>query len=242
LFIFASSIWNKKVTTMEEKANLTAERSLEIITEQIERSRNVVAKDTGQLLYLSGLATMGTAVMVALANGLSASPMGHLLWLVLPIIIWLIMRIHDKKQVQAPVSLVGTLVGRTWWSFGGIVIGFYLFALIWNLLVMRLYDNLATATQAMVTITPVIILLMGMAVAITGHILKRRWLVLFGILGGLLVAFCEYSGIIRAIIVYTIASVKTIIVFTLITPCLSIFLFSLIGLVIPGLMLKKQNT
>ncbi len=241
MFIFASSIWNKKVTTMEEKANLTAERSLEIITEQIERSRNVVAKDTGQLLYLSGLATMGTAVMVALANGLSASPMGHLLWLVLPIIIWLIMRIHDKKQVQAPVSLVGTLVGRTWWSFGGIVIGFYLFALIWNLLVMRLYDNLATATQAMVTITPVIILLMGMAVAITGHILKRRWLVLFGILGGLLVAFCEYSGIIRAIIVYTIASVKTIIVFTLITPCLSIFLFSLIGLVIPGLMLKKQN-
>ena len=227
---------------MEENANLTAERSLEIITEQIERSRNVVAKDTGQLLYMSGLATMGTAVIVALANGLSASPLGHLLWLVLPIIIWLIMRIHNKKQIQAPVSLVGTLVVRTWWSFGGIVIGFYLFALIWNFLVMRLYDDLATATQAMVAITPVIILLMGMAVAITGHILKRRWLVLFGILGGLLVAFCEYSGIIRAIIVYTIASVKTIIVFTLITPCLSIFLFSLIGLVIPGLMLKKQNT
>ncbi len=226
---------------MEENANLTAERSLEIITEQIERSRNVVAKDTGQLLYMSGLATMGTAVIVALANGLSASPLGHLLWLVLPIIIWLIMRIHNKKQIQAPVSLVGTLVVRTWWSFGGIVIGFYLFALIWNFLVMRLYDDLATATQAMVAITPVIILLMGMAVAITGHILKRRWLVLFGILGGLLVAFCEYSGIIRAIIVYTIASVKTIIVFTLITPCLSIFLFSLIGLVIPGLMLKKQN-
>ncbi len=241
MFIFASSIWNKKVTTMEEKANLTAERSLEIITEQIERSRNVVAKDTGQLLYMSGLATMGTSAMVALANGLSASPLGHLLWLVLPIIIWLIMRIHNKKQIQAPVSLVGTLVVRTWWSFGGIVIGFYLFALIWNFLVMRLYDDLATATQAMVAITPVIILLMGMAVAITGHILKRRWLVLFGILGGLLVAFCEYSGIIRAIIVYTIASVKTIIVFTLITPCLSIFLFSLIGLVIPGLMLKKQN-
>ena len=227
---------------MEEKANLTAERSLEIITEQIERSRNVVAKDTGQLLYMSGLATMGTAAMVALANGLSASPLGHLLWLVLPIIIWLIMRIHNKKQIQAPVSLVGKLVVRTWWSFGGIVIGFYLFALIWNFLVMRLYDDLATATQAMVAITPVIILLMGMAVAITGHILKRRWLVLFGILGGLLVDFCEYSGIIRAIIVYSVASVKTIIVFSLITPCLSIFLFSLIGLVIPGWMLKKQNT
>jgi hypothetical protein len=226
---------------MEENANLTAERSLEIITEQIERSRNVVAKDTGQSLYLSGLATMGTAVMVALVNGLSATPLGHLLWLVLPIVIWWIMHIRDKKQVQAPVTLVGTLVGRTWWSFGGIVIGFYLFALVWNFIVMRLYDNLATATQAMVTITPVIILLMGMAVAVTGHILKRRWLVSFGIIGGLLVAFCEYSGVIGAIIVYSVASVKAIIVLNLIMPCLSIFLFSLIGLVIPGWMLKKQN-
>ncbi len=226
---------------MEENANLTAERSLEIITEQIERSRDVVAKDTGQLLYMSGLATMGTAVTVALVNGLSASPLGDLIWLVLPIVIWWIMRIRGKKQVQAPVSLVGTLVGRTWWSFGGIVIGFYLFALIWNYLVLRLYDNLATATQAMVAVTPVIILMMGMAVSITGHILKRRWLVLFGILGGLLVAFCEYSGVIRAIVVHSVASVKTIIVFNLITPCLSIFLFSLIGLVIPGWMLKKQN-
>ena len=226
---------------MEENANLTAERSLEIITEQIERSRNVVAKDTGQSLYMSGLATMGTAVMVALVNGLSASTMGHLLWLVLPFIIWLIMHIRDKKQVQAPVSLVGTLVGRTWWSFGFIVIGFYLFALVWNFLAMRLYDNLATAASAMVSITPVIILLMGMAVAITGHILKRRWLVLFGILGGLFVAVCEYSGVIRAIIVNSVESVKAIIVLNLITPCLSVFLFSFIGLVIPGWMLKRQN-
>ena len=231
----------KKVTTMEENANLTAERSLEIITEQIERSRNVVAKDTGQLLCLSGLATMGTAVIVALVDGLSGFPTGHLLWLVLPIIIWLIMRIHDRKRVQAPVSLVGTLVGKTWWTFGGIVIGFYLFALIWNFLVMRLYDDLATATQARVAITPVIILLMGMAVAITGHILKRRWLVLFGIIGGLLVAFCGYSGVLGSLIAYSGASVRTIIVWHLITPCLSVFFFSLIGLVIPGWMLKKQN-
>lgn len=226
---------------MEENANLTAERSLEIITEQIERSQNVVAKNTGQSLYLSGLATMVTAVIVALINGLSTTPDGHLLWLVLPLVIWWIMRIHHKKQVQAPVSFVGTLVGKTWWTFGVIVIGFYLFAIIWNFLALRLSDNPATSAQAMVTITPVIILLMGMAVAITGHILKRRWLVLFGIIGGLLVAFCGYSGVVSTLIVSSGASVKTIIVLNLITPCVSVFLFSLIGLMIPGWMLKKQN-
>lgn len=227
---------------MEEKANLTAERSLEIITEQIERSRNVVAKDTGQLLFMSGLAAMVTAVVVALVDGLSGYPTGHLLWLVLPVVIWWITRIHNRKQVQAPVSLVGTLVVRTWWTFGVIVVGFYLFAIIWNYIILRLLANPATAVPSMVTTTPVIILMMGMAVAITGHILKRRWLVLFGIIGGLLVAFCGYSGVVSAIIVHSNASVKTIITLHLIQPCVYVFLFSLIGLVIPGWMLKKQNT
>ena len=45
----------KTKATMEENNNLTAERSLEIITEQIERSRRIVAKDTGELLFISGL-------------------------------------------------------------------------------------------------------------------------------------------------------------------------------------------
>ena len=40
---------------MEETMNLTAERSLEIITEQIERSRKSVSEDVGMTLLISGL-------------------------------------------------------------------------------------------------------------------------------------------------------------------------------------------
>jgi len=40
---------------MEENNNMTAECSLEIITAQIERSRQVVGKDTGLSLYVAGL-------------------------------------------------------------------------------------------------------------------------------------------------------------------------------------------
>ena len=42
--------------------NMTAERSLEIITEQIAQSRKAVSKDVGQSLYVSGLCTMGMAL------------------------------------------------------------------------------------------------------------------------------------------------------------------------------------
>ncbi len=53
---------------MEENSNMTAERSLEIITKQIELSRRVVSKTTGQSLYISGICIMCTAVLVAVIN------------------------------------------------------------------------------------------------------------------------------------------------------------------------------
>lgn len=64
---------------MEETMNMTAERSLEIITEQIVQSRKAVSKDVGQSLYVLGLYTMGMAVVVSLINYFSLTPLGHLL-------------------------------------------------------------------------------------------------------------------------------------------------------------------
>ena len=51
---------------MEENNNMTAERSLEIITEQIERNRKEVTRDTGLTLYVSGLCVMGVALFIGI--------------------------------------------------------------------------------------------------------------------------------------------------------------------------------
>ncbi|MBR3079940.1 MAG: hypothetical protein IKH01_09035, partial [Prevotella sp.] len=56
---------------MEENNNMTAERSLEIITEQIERSRKEVTRDTGLTLYVSGLCVMGVALFIGICGGAS---------------------------------------------------------------------------------------------------------------------------------------------------------------------------
>ena len=76
---------------MEENMELTAERSLEIITEQLEKSRQAVSKDTGQWLFVSGLIAMIMSVIVASINILTLSPLAHLLWFALPVVIWLVM-------------------------------------------------------------------------------------------------------------------------------------------------------
>ena len=74
---------------MEENSNMTAERSLEIITKQIEQNRRAVSKTLGQSLYISGLCIMATSVLVAIINFLAMSSgmvgIGHLLWFLLPV-------------------------------------------------------------------------------------------------------------------------------------------------------------
>ena len=73
---------------MEENSNLTAERSLEIITKQLEQSRKSVSKTTGQSLYIAGLWTMGIAIFGVILD-LLVIPHGHgtdvdvIFWLVL---------------------------------------------------------------------------------------------------------------------------------------------------------------
>ena len=225
---------------MEDNNNMTAERSLEIITEQIAQSRKAVSKSTGQSLYVAGLCTMATAVVVGIINYTCATPLGHLLWFALPVVIWLAMRNMNKEQAHAPASFVASLVGKTWWTFGALVIGFFILANIWNVLVARLATEPVAVISQHVEIAPVIILLMGMAVSITGHILKSNWLVWFGIIGGLVIAVFDYAGVISAIIARC-GSLKALGLWHFVSPCLSIFLFALIGLWLPGLMLKRQK-
>ena len=128
---------NKK--TMEENSNMTAERSLEIITEQIAQSRKTVSKDVGQSLCVSGLCTMGMAVVVTVINIVAGNngftPFGHWLWMLLPIIIWLFMRNMHKGDAHAPVNFVGALVGKTWWTFAVVGLSYFLLGNLFNFII-----------------------------------------------------------------------------------------------------------
>ena len=233
---------------MEENSNMTAERSLEIITEQIEKSRRAVSKTTGRSLYISGICVMCTAVLVVLINIITMSQgmvgIGHLLWFALPVVIWLLSRKYIKDREHAPVSLVSSMVAKTWITFGFFGIGFFIIALIWGWIGARLLPISEYATSQ-IRVAPVIVLLMGMAITMTGHILRQRWLVVFGIVAGLLCFAWEHFHVGEAIVMNLVsvespfALTATVISSSL--PCLTIFIFALVGLLLPGMMLKKQS-
>ena len=233
---------------MEENSNLTAERSLEIITQQIEQSRRDVSKTTAQSLYIAGICIMCTAVLVAIINIITMSQgmigIGHLLWFLLPFIILKLSRKYTKDSARTPVSFVGSMIAKTWITFGYFAIGFFVIALIWSFVAPRFLQP-SEFVVSQIRVAPVIVLLMGMAITMTGHILRQRWLITFGIVAGLLCFAWEHFHLGEGIVLALLDSNST---FTLTAagissslPCLTIFIFALVGLLLPGMMLKKQN-
>ena len=233
---------------MEENSNLTAERSLEIITQQIEQSRRDMSKTTAQSLYIAGICIMCTAVLVAIINIITMSQgmigIGHLLWFLLPFIILKLSRKYTKESARTPVSFVGSMIAKTWITFGYFAIGFFVIALIWSFVAARFLQP-SEFVVSQIRVAPVIVLLMGMAITMTGHILRQRWLITFGIVAGLLCFAWEHfhlgEGIVLALLDSNSTFALTAAGISSSLPCLTIFIFALVGLLLPGMMLKKQN-
>ena len=67
--------------------NFTAERSLEIITEQIKRSRKAVSQEVGLSLYISGLCIMGMAIIITTCVLLTGNTLFYLLYGLIPVLV-----------------------------------------------------------------------------------------------------------------------------------------------------------
>ena len=220
---------------MEENMELTAERSLEIITEQIEKSRRAVSKDTGQWLFVTGWIAMIMSVIVASANLLSWTPLFHLLWFALPVVIWLVMKRINRNSVPVPESFVGTLVRKTWYTILAFSLVYVVIATVWNI-VLQHYESPEVFLHAGMHITPTILTLLAVAVSMTGLILKKSALVWFGLLSFVILKCGLFSVLLGRLL-----SPTEFAKLSLIRPCEFIFLFALVGLTLPGWMLIRKK-
>ena len=173
---------------MEEKSNLTAERSLEIITEQLERSRQTVARHTGQTLYISGLCLMGWALLIGLCICFTKNAAFYLLYILLPLVIYVVDRYVNRNKPKVPDSFVGSMVNKTWQTFGIFVLSLYVLSILFNKLMLHdalVADNMQVYFQNRINPVRIIYLIMGMVITINGYTLKSRWMVWCGIIGGI---------------------------------------------------------
>ena len=223
---------------------MTAERSLEIITEQIERSRKSVSEDVAMSLFIAGLCIIGVAIITILCALLTGNMAFHLLYGLIPIFVIGIERYIKRGKPKVPDSLIGTMVDKTWQTFGIFALAFFILSLLFNRLMLHdaiVADNIQVYFQNHVSPVRIILLMMGMAVTINGYTLKSKWMVWCGIIGGIGGFFWESFGVTQMLLAKCHFPLDYYSTAQIVAPNLIVAVFTFIGLVLPGWMLKKSN-
>ena len=206
---------------MEEKSNMTAERSLEIIRESIERSQRTINRNSAIPLIWWGLCVVVFSLLIAYLWKNHGGPAWNMLWAVLWLIgyagNWLI----DKRRESVPTTFVGKVIGHVWATFGvmccgvGVLLGF-----IGNgMLPMEL---VLPNVYIFGCITSVISLCFGMGTTITGLVINNRVIQVCGLIAGIGGFFgaLHFPGHAQ---LYVMAGVAAV------------------GLILPGLTILMQN-
>ena len=205
---------------MEEKTNMTAERSLEIIRESIERSQRTIAKNSGIPLIWWGALVVAFALLIEYLWKNHGGPVWNVLWFVMWVIGYIGNRVIDKKKETVPTTFVGKTISHVWNTFGIFCGGI---ALILCLIGFCTTPDKCDIPGSLVylNLTSIISLCFGIASTITGFVLENRTIQVCGLIAGLGGFFIAMFFPMQQM--YVMAAV------------------SLIGLFIPGLLIHLQN-
>ena len=201
--------------------NLTAERSLEIIRESIERSQRTITRNSAVPMIWWGACVVVFSLIIAYLWANHGGPAWNALWAVMWLVGYVGNRIIDKKKETVPTTFVGKAIGYVWATFGmifgglGIMFGFIGIGILpLELILPKVY--------AFGCITSVISLCFGMGTTITGLLIRNRIIQICGFIAGLGGFFgaLHFPGHEQ---LYVMAAV------------------AVIGLIVPGALIHLQN-
>jgi len=205
---------------MEERENMTAERSLEIIRESIEQSRRAMTKNAGQPMLWWGFLCALFAILIAYLWKNHGGPVWNVLWFVMSILGMVGDKLLNRNRKPVPKNIIGSSIGKVWAAFGIFCCGLGLITCLAGFGVIS-FKTLAPTGYA-IPITSIIVFAMGMASTITGFILKSRIISICSILAGLGGFFLalRYPGGEQLLVIAGVA---------------------LVGLIIPGFIVNFQT-
>ena len=147
--------------------NLTTEQSLRIIRETLDKSRRSIARNSGKPLISWGLLLVVFSIIIWQLWARTGSPAWNFLWFAMTAIGAIIQIFLLKNKEKVPDSEVGRMLGKIWMWYGIIATTF--FAAIWICVPIARYFDLGSIH---VNLTLVMVLLLGLAGAISGAVLK----------------------------------------------------------------------
>ncbi len=159
-----------------KNAEMSAERSLQIIRETMERSRKAVEANAGDSFIVWGTVVAVTALVVGHLWMHCGGPNWNLLWASIFVTAPLTHKLFCKGRKTEAMSPVGHILGKVYLAMGvfASVVGFVTGTFCW-----------LSDIQGLVNITSIIILLYGISTTISGLVLKNTAITVAGIVGGL---------------------------------------------------------
>ncbi len=164
-----------------ESNELNPEKSLQIISEAVRRSRREFEKNAGTPLIIWGMSILLLSLVVWLVWKSTDNPAWNFLWFS-TIILWIVFSIIDKKKEKKvkTKNFLGEIIGYVWISYGIFAIGLSaVFCVIFNI-----NSNLEIYFSS-VFLVLIIGILLGFSAMITGLLVKNKWIVIAGVINGL---------------------------------------------------------
>lgn len=200
--------------------NLSAENSLRIIAETIERSRRTITKNSGKPLILWGVLVALFSLIIWGLWTKTGSPAWNFLWFAMSAIGFVCMKTLFRNREKVPETEVSRMLGKIWMWFGIFTTGF--FALVWVAWGIRSLTGVEGTLS--VDLTLIILLMMGLGGTLSGAVLENKVVTA------------------SALIATTFAAL-----FLMVMPTgspLRILSFAILGvfaLIVPGIILQKQG-
>ncbi len=200
--------------------NLSAENSLRIIAETIERSRRTITKNSGKPLILWGVLVALFSLIIWGLWTKTGSPIWNFLWFAMSAIGFVCMKTLFRNREKVPETEVSRMLGKIWIWFGIFATGF--FALVWVAWGIRSLTGVEGTLS--VDLTLIILLMMGLGGTLSGAVLGNKVVTA------------------SSLIATTFAAL-----FLMVMPTgspLRILSFAILGvfaLIVPGIILQKQG-
>lgn len=204
---------------MEKNNTMTAERSLEIIRESIERSRRETTRNAGKPLLMWGALVMITSLTIGHLLKQTGNSEWQYLWLVLGILGGAGQYLLCRNEKAHAKNFTGEIVGNIWIAFA--VFCFCTFII--GTLALRIRFEMQLDSESFILpITAMIIIMEALCAAIMGLVLRNVWITVCAVV----------SGVICTAVAVALPDVRSM---------LALALAAVLNLIVPGLIIVIGN-
>ncbi len=148
---------------MEQNKEMTAQQSLQLISESFNRSRKGILRNGAKYFMLWGALLTATSLVVYLLWHITGKPQWNFLWFAMPAIGYPLAALMGKYDEALPQNEVSKMLGAVWTVFGA-------FAITLSAIAVFLVP---------MHVTLIIVIIMGLAECMSGVLLKN-WPIIIG--------------------------------------------------------------